>query len=136
MESAGDAGALLHLSDTDLALENPVWDVRGRKVLDADGEEIGEVDDLLIDAAERRVRFLQVSSGGFLGLGETRFLIPSGAVDEVTPEHVRVGRHREHVAAAPRYDPTVVDEHYLADLHGYYQMPPYWGPAYMRGPYF
>jgi len=57
---------LVRLSDTELTIANPAEDIRGRAVVDRDGEDIGEVEDLLIDAQEKRVRMLEVASGGFL----------------------------------------------------------------------
>ena len=55
---------LIRLSDTELTVADRADDIRGLDVLDISGEELGEVDDLLIDNAERKVRFLEVASGG------------------------------------------------------------------------
>jgi uncharacterized protein YrrD len=65
--------ALKRLSDSDLALADRHEDIRGRNVLDVAGEDLGEVNDLFIDESEKKVRFLEVSSGGFLGLGRRSF---------------------------------------------------------------
>jgi sporulation protein YlmC with PRC-barrel domain len=127
--------ALHKLSDTDFTVADPAEDVRGRKVLDKVGEEIGSVDDLLIDDREKKVRFLRVAAGGFLGLGETTFLIPVDAVTRVTPDAVRVDQTRERVTAGPRYDPDVVREPDWSSVYGYYGYPPYWGPGYVYPPY-
>jgi len=129
---------LLRLSDSDLTLADPVEDIRGRKALDMANEELGEIDDLLIDECEKKVRFLQVSSGGFLGLGATKFLLPVEAITRITDDAVYVNQSREHVAGAPGYDPTLVDERYMNDVYSHYGYPPYWGldyeyPAY---PYY
>jgi len=35
---------------------------------DKDGRDLGTIEGLLIDEAERKVRFMEVASGGFLGL--------------------------------------------------------------------
>jgi len=63
------------LSDSNLTVQDPNADIRGRKVLDKNGDEVGKVDDLMIDDREHKVRLLEVESGGFLGLGETKVLI-------------------------------------------------------------
>jgi sporulation protein YlmC with PRC-barrel domain len=122
--------ALVKLSDTNLTLANRAEDIRGRDVLDTAGEEIGKVDDLLIDEQEQKVRFLQVSSGGFLGLGATKFLIPVDAIMRMTEDAVYISQARERLTGAPRYDPSLVDERYLSDVYGYYGYSPYWGPDY------
>ena len=45
---------LLRLNETGLTVADETADVRGRKVFDANGEEIGKVEDLLIDEDEYR----------------------------------------------------------------------------------
>jgi len=40
---------------------------RGRTVVDRHRDEVGRVEDLLVDERENRVRFLRVGEGGFLG---------------------------------------------------------------------
>jgi CBS domain-containing protein/sporulation protein YlmC with PRC-barrel domain len=121
---------LVRLSDIDLTLADPAEDIRGRKALDMAGEELGEVDDLMIDEREEKVRFLQVTSGGFLGLGATKFLLPVEAIARITDEAVYINQSRERVAGAPGYDPTLVDERYVRDVYSHYGYPPYWGLDY------
>ena len=61
---------LVRLSDSDFVPQNPEDDLRGKDVYDPEGQRIGGVKDLYIDYREREMRFLQVSAGGFLGMGE------------------------------------------------------------------
>jgi CBS domain-containing protein len=96
---------------------------------------LGKVDDLFIDERERKVRFLEVASGGFLGLGATKFLLPVDAITRVTDDVVYINQSREHVAGAPHYDPTLVEERYMSDVYSHYGYPPYWGPDYRYPPY-
>jgi sporulation protein YlmC with PRC-barrel domain len=128
--------ATLHkLADTNLTFADPAEDVRGRKVLDKVGEELGTVDDLLIDDRDRKVRFLQVAAGGFLGLGETTFLVPVDAVMRLSGEAVHIDQMCEQVKGAPRYDPTLASERDWTDLYRHYGYMPYWGPGYVYPPY-
>jgi CBS domain-containing protein/sporulation protein YlmC with PRC-barrel domain len=129
------SATLVRLSDTDLTLADPTEDIRGRKTLDMAGEELGEVDDLLIDEREQKVRFLEVTSGGFLGLGATKFLLPVDAITRITDDAVYISQSREHVAGAPGYDPTLVDERYVSEVYSHYGYPPYWGSDYRYPPY-
>ena len=76
---------LVKIGDENLTVGDPKEDVRGRKVIDRNGVDIGKVDDLLIDAIDKKVRLLQVGSGGFLGLGEKKTLIPVDEVRKVIP---------------------------------------------------
>jgi len=121
---------LVRLSDIDLTLADPAEDIRGRKALDMAGEELGEVDDLLIDEREQKVRFLQVTSGGFLGLGATKFLLPVESITRITDDAVYINQSRERVAGSPGYDPTLVDERYVREVYSHYGYPPYWGLDY------
>ncbi|HEY7030562.1 MAG TPA: PRC-barrel domain-containing protein [Thermomicrobiales bacterium] len=121
---------LVKLSHSDLLIEYADEDVRGRVVLTVDGDRIGSVDDLLIDKEEQKVRFLEVGSGGFLGIGERKSLIPIEAVSQVDEQRVVVDHSREHVAAAPIYNPHVVQtDPYLNDVYEHYGYPPPWVPG-------
>jgi len=77
--------------------------------VDCDGQDVGRVSALFVDSAERKVRFLQVASGGVLGVGERRVLLPVDAVTRVVVDHVCVDHTRERVAEAPVYDPNLTD---------------------------
>jgi len=131
---------LVRLSDTDFTVADAAEDIRDRKVIDRDGEELGEVDDLLIDEHEKRVHFLEVASGGFLGLGKTRFLIPVEAITRISDDTVYVNQTRQHIAGAPPYDPDLIHRDagaggYYGDVYRHYGYPPYWGPGYVYPPY-
>lgn len=88
------------LSDSNLTLASPAEDVRGRKVLNTVGEDIGEVDDLMIDGAERKVRFIRVASGGFPRHGRNQVPHPVDAITQIGDDAVRVDRTREGRAVA------------------------------------
>jgi sporulation protein YlmC with PRC-barrel domain len=121
-----DATPLVRLDESGLTLAQPGDDVRGRPVVDRTGQEIGTVDGLIIDEYERRVRLLQIGSGGFLGIGKRKVLVPVEAVSSVD-DVVRIDKQREHVAAGPAYQPDLVPEHSIVDeLYTYYGVIPYW----------
>lgn len=128
---------ILKLSDTTMVLSSPAEDIRGRKVVDANEEELGEVDDLMIDDVEKKVRFIRVATGGFLGMGATKFLIPVDAIARVTGDTVHVNRNREHIAAGPAYDPDLVKPDYER-IYGHYGVAPFWagGYTYPAYPFF
>ncbi|MCC3765100.1 PRC-barrel domain-containing protein [Glycomyces sp. TRM65418] len=132
---------LVRLGDSDLTVANEAEDIRGRKVIDKNGDETGSVDGLLIDEPERKVRFLEIGSGGFLGLGKKQVLVPVDAVTRIDDEHVYINRDREEVASGPGYDPELMpepDRPYYEGVYGYYGFMPYWGTGYRYPgyPYF
>ena len=59
-------------------------DLIHRAVTDPNNHLIGYVRDLLIDEADWRLRFLHVTVGGHLGIGDKHFLIPVEAVVRVS----------------------------------------------------
>ncbi|WP_328474461.1 PRC-barrel domain-containing protein [Actinoplanes sp. NBC_00393] len=125
-------GTLVELGDSGQMLADPDQDIRGRKVLDRDGNEIGKVDDLLIDQEEQKVRLLRVEHGGLFGIGATALFIPVETVERVTDDKVGIDRSRVQVADAPQYDPEVVDrDQQMAGLYDYYGYAPYWAPGYV-----
>lgn len=129
--AAPEESKLLKLSDSDLSLADGGADVRGRKVIDASGEEIGKVDDLLIDDSERKVRMLRVKHGGFLGIGADHFLVPVDAITSVTTDELHIDRDRSRLEDVPVYDPNV--EHQpseFEDVYGWWGYPTYWSPGY------
>lgn len=130
MATRTQTASIVRLSDTRLKVADRAEDVRGRQVVDSAGEEIGRVHDLLLDERESKVRFLEVASGGFLGLGETKFLIPVDAVTSISAEAVRINQTRLWVAGGPRYDPELVNQDYYRDVYGYYGYAP-WAPGYV-----
>ena len=131
--------AIVKLSDTDFRLADPAQDIRGRKVIDCDGKDAGHIDELLIDDVEKKVRFARVASGGVLGIGAQRFLIPVELITRVTADTVYIARSCEHLADAPVYDPQVtLDDQRLSTIYGYYGLAPFWAPgyAYPAFPYY
>ena len=132
---------LLSVNDEAIALGDPAEDVRDFKVVDRDGEEIGTVDDLMVDDGGRKVRFLRIEEGGFLGIGGRTFLIPVDAIARIEDDTVYVDQRGEHVGSGPAYDPTVAmedgwresayrDGGYYEGLYGHYGYAPFWAPGY------
>lgn len=126
---------LLTMTAAHLQTRDPAEDIRNRKVVDAAGEEIGKVEGLLIDNVEEKVRFLQIASGGFLGLGKSTVLVPVEAITRISDDIVYIDQTREHIAGAPTYAPELVNDLYYEGLYGYYGYAPYWSLGYTYPPF-
>ena len=50
--------------------------ILGAKVVNAEREDLGTIEDIVIDARNSRVAYAILSFGGFLGLGDKHFAIP------------------------------------------------------------
>src|ERR1700733_6126992 len=51
-------------------------DVIGKKVVNHSQESIGEIHEVMLDAAEGHVTYAILSFGGFLGIGDKLFAVP------------------------------------------------------------
>jgi hypothetical protein len=123
-----DGAVLVRLDDTGRTVADPTTDIRGRTVLDESGAVLGTVEDLLVDAGGRRVRFLRVVRGGIFGFGATPCYVPVGAVWHVdTVVHVRTSS--ETVTGEAAYDPKLTSKPVdpAADYH--FHLAPYWVPG-------
>ena len=125
---------LVRLSDTDEVTLDPDADIRGRKVVDSAGEDLGKVGDLLVDQTINKVRALVVDHGHLFS--KTTSAIPVDAVARITADEVVIDRAKDKVGGAPAYDPTLVyDEDYYVDVYGYYGYAPYWYDEYVYPAY-
>lgn len=124
------------LGHTNLMVSNPDEDIRGRMVVDSAGEKIGKVDELMVDGSQGKVRFLQVGSGGFLGLGREHVLIPVDAITRITEDTVYINQSMQYLSKSPQYSPDLVtNEAYYRDIYNYYGYSPYWEEGYQYPPY-
>ncbi|MCO5381646.1 MAG: PRC-barrel domain-containing protein [Methanosarcina barkeri] len=62
--------------------ENPQFlsasTIKGDKVVNRAGEDLGKIEELMIDLEDGRVAYAVLSFGGFLGMGNKLFAIPWG----------------------------------------------------------
>lgn len=130
MTDAMQNPSLLRLSDTDRTIANSAEDVRGRKVIDSGGEQLGKITDLLIDDTASHVRFLVVEHGGILGIGASQSFIPVETITEYNDDEVYVGTDLQTVAGAPEYDPQIaMPQSFYENTYGYYGYSPFWAPG-------
>jgi sporulation protein YlmC with PRC-barrel domain len=113
-EGTGPQPNLVNLNDTDLYLEEPWQYLRGLDVYDSNDDQIGSVEDVYVDREQREARLLDVSAGGFLGVGKKHFLVPVQEVKrDLGGERVTVEHSKEKVTESPEFNP---DEGLQADL--------------------
>jgi hypothetical protein len=82
-----------------------VTNLIGKNLVGANGEEAGEIENLLIDRSGN-VRAAVVAWGGFLGLGESRTLLPMDRIQLGTGDNdrARISMTREQLERLPRFD--------------------------------
>lgn len=85
-------------------------DLRGRLVRDENWNKLGRIRGLVVDPVEGRVRFLEIATGGILGLGRTTSLLPTAAVSHVGGNAVSVRTAPATSTSEPLYDPELFPE--------------------------
>jgi sporulation protein YlmC with PRC-barrel domain len=105
--------------------------LNGDKVVNTAGEDLGKIDEIMIDTPTGRVAYAVLSFGGFLGLGDKLFAIPW---DQLSLDEERkcfvLGVDRQTLENAPGFDkdnwPDMADENWNSQVYKYYGSDPYW----------
>ena len=99
------------------------------KVTNPSGENLGKIEELMMDLDTGRIAYAVLSFGGFLGFGNKLFAIPWSALNFSAEERAFVlNITREKLEQAPGFDkddwPEAADPSW--DTHVYYGVKPYW----------
>lgn len=103
----------------------------GDKVVNGAGEDLGKVQDLMIDTPTGRVAYAVLSFGGFLGMGDKLFAIPWDrlSLDEKNKRFV-LNIDKAKLEKAPGFDkdnwPDMADPSWGSRIYSYYGSHPYW----------
>jgi sporulation protein YlmC with PRC-barrel domain len=101
------------------------------RVVNARGEDIGKIDEIMIDVPTGRVAYAVLSFGGFLGMGDKLFAIPWSrlTLDEDNKVFL-LDLDRATLERAPGFDknnwPDMADQAWGAEIYSYYGSEPYW----------
>jgi len=110
--------------------------IRGNTFIGADvqnpqGQNLGDIKDIVIDRVSGRMAYAVVSFGGFLGMGEKLFAVPWGAFSQKADKDTFVlDVDKERLKNAPGFDahnwPQMASREWVTSLYSYYNVPPYW----------
>ena len=106
-------------------------DLIGKPVQNPDGERLGEVQDLAIDGEHGRVAYVVLSFGGFLGMGEKWFAIPTESLTlPKSAKHFVLAMEKDRLKSAPGFNkdkwPAMGDSKWGMQTHEFYGVQPYW----------
>ena len=80
----------------------PASKIIGESVVNRQGENVGKIQELLIDANKNRVAYAVLSFGGFLGMGNKLFAMPWEAFEfSVTEKKLILNVDKEKLQTAP-----------------------------------
>ncbi len=109
-------------------------EIKGARVINFQNQDVGDIDELLIEPDTGEIRFTVLSVGGFLGLGSTRVAVPWMAfqiVNERGPVKCMLGATRERLEKAPRVEGKNYERLYAADAAEPIFV--YWSAQWMAG---
>lgn len=97
----------------------------GDKVKNNDDEDMGKIEELMIDTASNDVNYAVISFGGFLGMGEKLFAVPLDILRVDTNEKcMRLDMSKEQLENAPGFDkdhwPSHLDSDWYAGVKSFY----------------
>jgi sporulation protein YlmC with PRC-barrel domain len=120
-KTARETGPIIRVTD----------DVIGKSVVNLNGEDLGQIQEVVIDAAAARLTYAVVSFGGFLGIGDKLFAVPWVSLKYGSAQDVFVMKaDKKLLENAPGFDrnnwPDMSDPTHLSEIYKYYGSEPYW----------
>lgn len=98
----------------------------GRAVMGRQGQEIGNISDIMIDTRTGQVAYALVSSGGVLGMGENQYIVPWNAL-HIDPQtnQLALNMSKDQLKDAPKGQ-TVATRKQAEKIFQFYGVAPYW----------
>jgi hypothetical protein len=84
-------------------------EIVGKKVVSQQGEEIGEIEDVVVDTSSQ-TKLAVIDVGGFLGIGEKSVAVSFDQLELSDDGRVRSDLTRETLESQPEYDPAQFGE--------------------------
>ena len=98
----------------------------GDDVVNGQGDDLGKIEDLMVDCITGTVSYAVLSFGGFLGIGDKLFAVPLEAMSLDTENQCFVlNESKERLEAAPGFDksnwPNHSDKTWFSTVRNYYK---------------
>jgi sporulation protein YlmC with PRC-barrel domain len=105
--------------------------LKGSRVGNFAGQDLGKVDDLVIDVNTGRPGYVIVAMGGFLGIGDKLFAVPWELFTVRASDHeFLLDIEKQMLLDAPSFErskwPDMSDAKWTAELHSHFAQKPYW----------
>lgn len=99
--------------------------LKGDRVVNPQGEDLGKVEEFMIDLQNGCVSYMVLSFGGIAGMGDKLFAIPWSRLTVDTDRHVLVlNMSKEELKSAPGFDkknwPDMGSDAFSHSIYGYY----------------
>src|ERR1035438_2800120 len=105
-------------------------DLIGMEVKNNENEKLGKVDDLVVDVESGRIVYVILSTGGFIGIGDTLNAVPPGALRRnVANKTLHLDADKVKLTAAPKFEMAKWAEgcnsNQVAEVYSQYGQQPY-----------
>jgi sporulation protein YlmC with PRC-barrel domain len=102
----------------------------GDRVRNTAGEDLGRIEEVMLDIRTGAIAYAVLSFGGFLGIGDKLFAVPWKALQIDTSEHEFIlDIPRRALEKAPGFDknnwPDMADPEFSGPIHKFYNQQPY-----------
>jgi sporulation protein YlmC with PRC-barrel domain len=102
----------------------------GDTVRDLQGDQLGSLEEIMLDLNSGQVAYAVLSFGGFLGIDDKYFAIPWQALSVDTENHeIVLDVDQDKLENAPGFDkdnwPNTADPEWVAAVHSYFGYDPY-----------
>jgi sporulation protein YlmC with PRC-barrel domain len=105
--------------------------ITGDKVVNRQGDDLGRIEEIMLDIDDDRVAYAVLSFGGFLGIGDKLFAVPWKALEiDAEKQCFVLDVPKERLENAPGFDkdewPDFADRSFGRDIYEYYAVETYW----------
>jgi sporulation protein YlmC with PRC-barrel domain len=103
----------------------------GDTVRNTRDEELGNLEEIMLDLDKGQIAYAVLSCGGFLGFGDKYFAVPWQAlIVDTEKKEIVLDISKEKLEKAPGFDkdnwPHTLNRNWLVDVYSYYGYSPYW----------
>lgn len=106
----------------------------GNDVYNRKGDDLGDIQEIMLDMRSGQVGYAVLSFGGFLGVGDKLFAVPWSALTlDTENKRFVLDVDKERLGDAPGFDkdkwPDMADQSWASGIHSYYGTEPHYkGP--------
>jgi sporulation protein YlmC with PRC-barrel domain len=113
----------------------PRWqkstDLINKKVINSGSENLGKIEEIVVDSNSGRILYGVLSFGGFAGMGDKLFAIPWQSLQLSSDSNAfTLNIDKDRLKSAPGFDknhwPNFADEQWATTTYKYYNQTPYW----------
>lgn len=105
--------------------------IMGDSIVNRAGENLGKIEELMLDLEKGRIAYVILSFGGVMGISEKLYVIPFEALKlDASREHFTLDVDKDRMKKAPGFDmnhpPKTSDRTWGAEVYKFYGLKPYW----------